>query len=116
MSEELIAMPSTSVAGVWREPQWVTLVTFAALARGSMQVRFGLMSAVTGLATVVDLLTLVSYCCAPPLTWLFVRYGSGFETRVYLVIVVGLLGALLTLVSFALGRIPISLLGSVASA
>lgn len=41
VSEELIRelLPSTSVAGVWRELKWVTLVTFAALTQPSGQDR-----------------------------------------------------------------------------
>ena len=64
-------MLSTSVAGVWREPQWVMLVTFAALARGTVLVAFRMMLVVTEFATVVDLLALASCCCAPPPMWLF---------------------------------------------
>ena len=69
-----------------------------------------------GFATVGVLLALVSYCCASPPTRLLVWCGSEFETREYLAIVVGLLGASLALASFVLVRIPICLLGWVASA
>ena len=42
---------STSVVGVWRAPQWVTLATFTALTRGTALAAFGLMSAAAGIAT-----------------------------------------------------------------
>lgn len=65
-----------------------------------MLVVFGLMSAaaVTGFATAIVLLMLVSCCCAVPLPWLFVRCGSGFETKGYMAIVVGFVS--LALASF----------------
>ena len=134
-----VGMPSTSVVGVWRAPPRVTLATFAALARpsgrdrrtrsgaralarGTALAAFGLRSAAAaaGFATVGVLLALASCCCAPPPTRLLVRCGSQLETRGYLAIVVGLLGASLALASFALGsfalaRIPFCLLGSLAS-